>query len=78
MFVTFTGTLAKNGTIEQQGMEIQMDITGDIKGDATYDAGTGLLKNNNTVSDIKGTLGVMGQNAPLTMKVTASTVAKKL
>ena len=78
IFVTFAGTLVKNGTIEQQGMEIQMDITGDVKGDATYDASTGLLKNNNTVSDIKGTLGVMGQNAPLTMKVTVSTVAKKL
>jgi len=76
--VSFTGTLAKNGTIEQNGMEIQMDMSGTTKGEAVYEAGTGLLKTSSTVSDIKGTLGIMGQNAPLSATVTANVVAKKL
>lgn len=76
--VSFTGTLSKSGTIEQNGMEIQMDMTGTTKGDAVYDAASGLLKNTTTSSDIKGSLGIMGQNAPLTGTVTASIVAKKI
>ncbi len=76
--VSFTGTLSKSGTIEQNGMEIQMDMTGTTKGDAVYDSASGLLKNTTTSSDIKGSLGIMGQNAPLTGTVTASIVAKKI
>ncbi len=78
VLVSFTGIIAKNGTIEQQGMQIQMDITGNVKGDATYEAGSGFLKKNTTVSDIKGTFEVMGQSAPLAMNLTVNTVGKKL
>ena len=76
--VSFTGTLAKSGTVEQNGMEIQMDMTGTTKGEATYDAGSGLLKTSASSSDIKGTLGIMGQNAPIAATVIANIVAKKL
>jgi len=76
--VSFTGTLAKNGKIEQNGMEIQMDMTGTTKGEAVYDTGSGLLKNTTTTTDIKGTLGIMGQSAPLSGTVTANIVAKKI
>jgi hypothetical protein len=76
--VSFTGTLAKSGTIEQNGMEIQMDMTGITKGESTYEMGSGLLKTTTSSSDIKGTLGIMGQNAPIAATVTANIVAKKL
>ena len=76
--VSFTGTMTKNGTITQNGMEMQMDMTGSVKGDAIYEVATGLLKKNNSSIDIKGTLGVMGQNAPITATVVATTVAKKI
>jgi hypothetical protein len=76
--VSFTGTMVKNGTIEQNGMEIQMDITGTVKGDAAYEVGSGLLKTNTSTSDIKGTLGIMGQNAPIAATITANVVAKKI
>jgi Family of unknown function (DUF6263) len=76
--VSFTGTVAKSGTIQQQGMEIQMDISGTVKGDAIYETATGLLKRNDTSSEITGTMGVMGQNAPIAMKMTVTTVTKKL
>jgi len=76
--VSFSGTLVKNGTIEQNGMEIQMDMSGTTKGEATYEPSTGLLKTSSTTSDIKGTLGIMGQNAPLSATITANVVAKKM
>ena len=76
--VSFNGSIAKNGNIEQNGMEIQMDITANTKGESTYDINSGLLKTSNTTSEIKGTLGVMGQNAPISGTVTANIVAKKL
>ena len=78
LLVSFSGTIAKNGTIEQNGMEMQMDMTGATKGEATYEASSGLLKTSTSSSDIKATLGIMGQNAPLTATVTANTVAKKI
>jgi hypothetical protein len=76
--VSFTGTVAKSGTIEQNGMEIQMDIAGTVKGEATYETNTGLLVKNSSVTDITGTMTVMGQNAPIAMNMKATTVAKKL
>lgn len=76
--VSFTGTMAKNGTITQNGMEMQMDMTGNVKGDAIYEVATGLLKKNNSAIDLKGTLGVMGQNAPISATVVVTTTAKKI
>jgi len=76
--VSFMGTLSKSGSMEQNGMEIQIEMTGTTKGEAVYDAASGLLKNTTTSSDIKGSLGIMGQNAPLTGTVTANIVAKKI
>jgi Family of unknown function (DUF6263) len=76
--VSFSSTLEKNGTIEQNGMEIQLDMTGTIKGDAVYETATGLLKTTNSTSVIKGTMGVMGQSAPITANVTATVAVKKL
>jgi len=76
--VSYTGTLAKNGTIQQNGMEIQMDMTGTVKGESTYEVKSGLLVTTTSSSDIKGTLGIMGQNAPIAATVTANVVAKKL
>jgi hypothetical protein len=76
--VSYTGTLAKNGTIQQNGMEIQMDMTGTVKGESTYEVKSGLLITTTSSSDIKGTMGIMGQNAPIAATVTANVVAKKL
>jgi len=76
--VSFTGTLVKSGTIQQNGMEIQMDMSGTTTGEATYEASTGLLKTSASSSDIKGTMGIMGQNAPLNATIKANITAKKL
>jgi hypothetical protein len=74
----FVCKLAKKGTVEQQGMKLDLDLTGITKGTASYEGATGVLKKNDSSSDIKGTMGIMGQSAPLSMTLTASTTAKKL
>ncbi|HEY4148088.1 MAG TPA: DUF6263 family protein [Chitinophagaceae bacterium] len=76
--VSFTATMAKKGTIEQGGMQIDMDMAGTIKGESAYETSTGLLVRSTTFSDVKGNVGVMGQSAPMTMAITSSTTAKKL
>ncbi len=76
--LSFTGTMAKKGTVEQGGMQIDIDMTGTIKGESTYETATGLLIKTTSTSDVKGNVGVMGQSAPMTMAITSNTTAKKL
>lgn len=76
--VDFTSQVAKKGTTEQQGMQIDLDMSGTVKGSSSYEAATGILKKNDSVSAIKGTMGIMGQSAPMSMTITATTTAKKL
>jgi len=76
--VSYTGTIAKNGTIQQNGMEIQMDIAGTVKGENSYEGASGLLKMGNMVSDIKGSFEVMGQSVPMTINMTSITNTRKL
>jgi Family of unknown function (DUF6263) len=76
--VSFAGTMAKSGPIEQNGMQLQMDMTATVTGESTYEMASGLLKTSTSNSAIKGTVNVMGQNAPIAATVIASTVTKKL
>lgn len=80
--VDFTSQVAKKGTITQkagdQEMQIDLDMTGTVKGTSSYETATGILKKNDSASDIKGTMGIMGQSAPMTMTITATSTAKKL
>ena len=78
VLLDFSSQVAKKGTMEQQGMQIDMDMAGTIKGTASYEAVTGLLKKTDSSSDIKGTMGVMGQSAPFTMTITGTVTTKKL
>jgi hypothetical protein len=78
MVVVFKGTIAKKGIMEQMGMEVNLDITGDISGEATYETSTGWLKNNTMLVDVKGSMEIMGQSGPLTIKTDITTTNKKL
>jgi hypothetical protein len=59
-------------------VEIQMDMTGTLKGENSYEGSSGWLKAGNMESDIKGTVEVMGQSVPLTMHMTSLTNTRKL
>lgn len=76
-YVDFTGTLAKTGMMEQQGMQITMNLNGTIKGASVYDVSTGILKNNNTETKITGTMEVMGQSVPISGTTTTTTTVNK-
>ncbi|MEP6746942.1 MAG: DUF6263 family protein [Bacteroidota bacterium] len=75
--VSYTGTMAKSGTVSQNGMDIQMDMNGTTKGESTYETGSGLLKTSTGTLDMKGTMGIMGQNAPITATISTNIIARK-
>ena len=78
------GTLTLNGTIagevktEMQGMEIQTKTTGDFTGEEIVDVKTGIIKQNNTSTNAKGTISVMGQEIPTSSKITSVTTVKAI
>ena len=57
-------------TLNQNGMEIKQNTQGTIKAKRIYDAKTGLLKSETATGALKGTMNVMGQDAPIDLKVT--------
>jgi hypothetical protein len=57
-------------TMNQNGMEIKQNTQGTIKAKRIYDARTGLLKSETATGALKGTMNVMGQDAPIDLKVT--------
>ncbi len=78
------GTLALTGTIageiktEMQGMEVHTKTTGNFTGEEIVDLKTGVIKQNNTVTDAKGTITVMGQEIPTSSKITSVTTVKSM
>ncbi|MDX1936797.1 MAG: DUF6263 family protein [Flavihumibacter sp.] len=78
LIVAVTGVMVKNGATEMNGMEMQIELNGTIKGESVYETATGWLKNGSTNMDVKGSISVMGQSVPIDMKVVATTAAKKL
>ncbi|MFT3933066.1 MAG: DUF6263 family protein [Chitinophagaceae bacterium] len=75
--VSFTSVMSKSGTMQQNGMDLQIDMSGTTKGESTYEANTGILKSSTGTTDIQGTVGVMGQNMPINGTVTVNMVVKK-
>jgi hypothetical protein len=57
-------------TMNQNGMEIKQNTQGTIKLKRIYDAKTGMLKSETGTGGLKGTMNVMGQDAPIDLKVT--------
>lgn len=64
------GTLTK----EAQGMQFEINMTSTGDGAMLVDTKNGLVKKNDVTSDVAGTLDVMGQSMPITMKMVSSTV----
>ncbi len=59
-----------SNTLNQNGMEIKQNTQGTIKLKRIYDAKTGMLKSETGTGGLKGTMNVMGQDAPIDLKVT--------
>ncbi|MBC8032674.1 MAG: hypothetical protein H7Y03_00905 [Chitinophagaceae bacterium] len=76
--VGIKGLLKMAHKMAQQGMDIQMNLEGNISGDAVYEKANGLLKSNTSVSDMKGNMEVMGQSMPMTMVTTTTLNVRKI
>jgi hypothetical protein len=59
-----------SNTLNQNGMEIKQNTQGTIKLKRIYDAKTGMLKSETGTGGLKGTMNVMGNDAPIDLKIT--------
>ena len=76
--ITVSGTEARDTKMEMQGMEINTKTTGTFSGEQTADIKTGIINQNSLTADSKGTISVMGQDIPTTIKATSTTTVKAL
>jgi hypothetical protein len=76
--VTFSGTIASDMKMEQQGMEVSTKTTGKFSGEETVDTKTGVVQTNNSTSEASGTVTAMGQDFPTSTKITSTTTVKAL
>ena len=76
--VTLSANMAISREMEQQGMTIQMDMTGTTIGEYTFDVATGIIKTRKATTKSSGTIEVAGQSMPVSIETTVqSTVNKK-
>ena len=59
-----------------QGMEIEIKTETKTKGEIIADITTGIVKKRTGTSDITGSLPMMGQDMPISAKVTTSSIYK--
>ncbi|MEO7044870.1 MAG: DUF6263 family protein, partial [Ferruginibacter sp.] len=69
--ITLSGTETRDTKMEMQGVEIGTKTTGTFNGQQTADIKTGIINQNNFTADAKGTISVMGQEIPTTIKATS-------
>ncbi|MEO6546714.1 MAG: DUF6263 family protein [Ferruginibacter sp.] len=76
--LSISGKQLTHMKMEQQGMEINVNIEGNIAEEGIVDLKTGLVKQRTSTLDGKGTTEVMGQTIPSTIKVTTTTLVKTI
>lgn len=76
--ITFSGKLSTENTIEQAGMELKQKTSGSYSGDEIVDIQTGIIQTNSTTTNAAGSVTAMGQDLPITTKVTSTTTVKLL
>ncbi len=76
--VTLSSNTAVSRELEQQGMAVQMDMTGTTQGEYTFDVKTGIIKSRKATTKSSGTIEVAGQSVPVSIETTVeSTINKK-
>lgn len=76
--ISVSGTENRDTKMEMQGMEISTKTTGKFTGEESVDINTGVILQNNTSADASGTISVMGQEIPTTIKATSVTTVKPI
>jgi len=76
--VTLKGNVQSSQKTETQNMEVTNNSTGTFSGDMVIDIKTGIVKQRNTTIETTGTVEVMGQQIPMSTKVTSQTTIKSM
>jgi hypothetical protein len=76
--ISISGTENRDTKMEMQGMEIKTKTTGKFTGEESVELNTGVILQNNTTADASGTISVMGQDIPTTMKAVSVTTVKPI
>ena len=75
--VTLSANTAVSREMEQQGMAIQLEMTGTTVGEYTFDVATGLVKSRKATTKSSGTIGVAGQSLPVSIETTVESIVNK-
>ena len=75
--VTLSGNVAISREIEQQGMTVQMEMTGTTIGEYTFDVSTGIIKTRKATTKSSGTIEVAGQSMPVSIQTDVQSTVKK-
>ena len=71
--VTLLGVINGTKKLEMQGMELNAIISGKVDGQIIVDISTGIVKKNNSVTEMTNSMEIMGMSIPVTGKIIAST-----
>jgi len=76
--VSVKGTMQVSQKAQAQNMEFTSNSTGSFNGDLIVDIKTGVVKQRNSTVETTGTVDIMGQQIPMTTKVTSESIVKSM
>ena len=76
--VSFTAKDSISITMEQNGMEISTKTSGKAEGEEKVDMKTGVIQSSTYKGDASGTVNAMGQEFPMSTKITSNTTVTEL
>jgi len=76
--VSFESVDSVATSMEQNGMEISVKTSGKSSGEEKVDLKTGVIQSGTTKADATGTVSAMGQEFPMSTKITSTTTVTEL
>jgi hypothetical protein len=76
--VSFTTVDSVKSSMEQNGMEISVTTTGKSAGEEKVNIKTGVIQSGSYKGDASGTVSAMGQDFPMSTKITSNTTVTEL
>jgi len=76
--VSVKGTMQVSQKAQAQNMEFTTNSNGSFSGDLIVDTKTSVVKQRNSIVETTGTVDIMGQQIPMTTKVTSESIVKSM
>ena len=74
--VSFLGTMETDTQTQMQGVDVSTKSKGNLKGEATVDTTSGVLKTRNSNIETSGTVSAQGMDIPITSKISSNISVK--